>query len=126
MGPDWIQLPNLIVIEIFSYLNQHDRIQASSVNSEWRACLFYPRFWNRLHLKFTSCPQDFKRTSFLCYNVPFRGLREVIITFDDEKQCHSKVLQSLNQLRKSINLIKLKLKPLKCTCKAATESVMKK
>jgi len=126
MGPDWVRLPNLILIEIFSYLNRHDRIQASSVNSGWRACLFYPKFWYQLQLKFTRCPQEFQRSDFLYRNVPFRCLQEVIIVFDDEMQCHTKVLQSLVQLTKSINLMKLELKPQRSVCKAVTESVIKK
>jgi len=111
---DWVRLPNLILVEIFSYLNRKDRIQASSVNSQWRYCLFYPKFWSRLLFKFTRDLRDSRRSEFLLLNISFRCLLKVTIVFDNERQCLAKVLQCLRKVASANNLRGLRLKPRQC------------
>ncbi|KAH0551261.1 F-box only protein 33 [Cotesia glomerata] len=41
----WGTLPSVIMLEIFSYLEHKDRINASMVCKNWRQALFHPAFW---------------------------------------------------------------------------------
>ncbi|XP_057331551.1 F-box only protein 33 [Microplitis mediator] len=44
-GYYWNTLPSVIMLEIFSYLEHKDRINASMVCKNWRQALFHPAFW---------------------------------------------------------------------------------
>ena len=125
--PNWMSLPNLVLIEIFSYLNRNEKIQASSVCKSWRSSLFYPKFWRGLHLNFIRDPYEFEKSSFLSRHVPFHFLEELVISFDFDKCCLDYTLDCLESVAKSNNLQKLKLKTNKCSPllgKTATKSVI--
>uniref|UniRef100_UPI00358F8088 F-box only protein 33 isoform X2 n=1 Tax=Myxine glutinosa TaxID=7769 RepID=UPI00358F8088 len=44
-------LPWEIIVHVLAFLPGRDRLAASSVCSRWRACLFHPSLWPRLHLR---------------------------------------------------------------------------
>lgn len=44
-------LPGELIVHIFSFLSDRDKLRASSVCSRWRECLFYPALWTELKLR---------------------------------------------------------------------------
>ncbi|XP_067099676.1 F-box only protein 33 [Osmerus mordax] len=48
-------LPSELIVHIFSFLSDRDKLRASSVCSRWRECLFYPTLWTELKLRVGGC-----------------------------------------------------------------------
>ena len=44
-------LPSELIVHVFSFLSDRDKLRASAVCSRWRECLFYPALWTRLKLR---------------------------------------------------------------------------
>lgn len=44
-------LPSELIVHIFSFLSDRDKLRASAVCSRWRECLFYPALWTKLKLR---------------------------------------------------------------------------
>uniref|UniRef100_A0A674NEM3 F-box protein 33 n=1 Tax=Takifugu rubripes TaxID=31033 RepID=A0A674NEM3_TAKRU len=44
-------LPSELIVHIFSFLSDRDKLRASAVCSRWRECLFYPALWTELKLR---------------------------------------------------------------------------
>lgn len=45
-------LPSELIVHIFSFLSERDKLRASAVCARWRECLFYPALWSELKLRF--------------------------------------------------------------------------
>lgn len=45
-------LPSELIVHIFSFLSERDKLRASAVCTRWRECLFYPALWSELKLRF--------------------------------------------------------------------------
>ncbi|MCI4383045.1 hypothetical protein PGIGA_G00021700 [Pangasianodon gigas] len=45
-------LPSELIVHIFSFLSERDKLRASAVCTRWRECLFYPALWSELRLRF--------------------------------------------------------------------------
>ncbi|XP_052001089.1 F-box only protein 33 [Xyrauchen texanus] len=45
-----LALPSELIVHIFSFLSDRDKLRASAVCSRWRECLFYPALWTELKL----------------------------------------------------------------------------
>ncbi|XP_010876978.1 F-box only protein 33 [Esox lucius] len=50
-GVGAMALPSELIVHIFSFLSDRDKLRASSVCSRWRECLFYPSLWTELKLR---------------------------------------------------------------------------
>ncbi|XP_029531625.1 F-box only protein 33 [Oncorhynchus nerka] len=50
-GVGAMALPSELIVHIFSFLSDRDKLRASSVCSRWRECLFYPSLWMELKLR---------------------------------------------------------------------------
>lgn len=50
-GVGVMALPSELIVHIFSFLSDRDKLQASAVCSRWRECLFYPTLWTELKLR---------------------------------------------------------------------------
>lgn len=50
-GVGAMALPSELIVHIFSFLSDRDKLRASSVCSRWRECLFYPTLWTELKLR---------------------------------------------------------------------------
>ncbi|XP_076843934.1 F-box only protein 33 [Brachyhypopomus gauderio] len=50
-GVGALALPSELIVHIFSFLPERDRLRASSVCSRWRECLFFPALWTDLTLR---------------------------------------------------------------------------
>ncbi len=46
-----LALPSELIVHIFSFLSDRDKLRASAVCSRWRECLFYPALWTELKLR---------------------------------------------------------------------------
>lgn len=46
-----LALPSELIVQIFSFLSDRDKLRASAVCSRWRECLFYPALWTELKLR---------------------------------------------------------------------------
>lgn len=44
-------MPSELIVHIFSFLSDRDKLRASAVCSRWRECLFYPALWTELKLR---------------------------------------------------------------------------
>lgn len=47
-------LPSELIVHIFSFLSERDKLRASAVCTRWRECLFYPALWSELKLRFAT------------------------------------------------------------------------
>nr|XP_057946958.1 F-box only protein 33 isoform X2 [Doryrhamphus excisus] len=50
-GVGAMALPSELIVHIFSFLSDRDKLRASAVCSRWRECLFYPALWTELKLR---------------------------------------------------------------------------
>ncbi|CAL8284846.1 unnamed protein product [Lota lota] len=50
-GVGAMALPSELIVHIFSFLSDRDKLRASAVCSRWRECLFYPALWTDLKLR---------------------------------------------------------------------------
>ncbi|XP_056446233.1 F-box only protein 33 [Gadus chalcogrammus] len=50
-GVGAMALPSELIVHVFSFLSDRDKLRASAVCSRWRECLFYPALWTRLKLR---------------------------------------------------------------------------
>lgn len=50
-GVGAMALPSELIVHIFSFLSDRDKLRASAVCSRWRECLFYPALWTELRLR---------------------------------------------------------------------------
>ncbi|XP_066532065.1 F-box only protein 33 [Hoplias malabaricus] len=50
-GVEASALPAELIVHIFSFLSDADRLRASAVCARWRECLFFPALWNGLRLR---------------------------------------------------------------------------
>ncbi|KAK1792896.1 hypothetical protein P4O66_001625 [Electrophorus voltai] len=62
-----LALPNELIVHIFSFLSDRDKLRASAVCSRWRECLFYPALWTELKLSVRggSGSEETQRLEFL-------------------------------------------------------------
>ena len=52
---DFSQLPNIVLKNIYSYLNLKETLTASSTCSNWRMALYHPALWQNFSLKIYLC-----------------------------------------------------------------------
>jgi hypothetical protein len=45
---DYSELPQIVLVEIFSYLSHNDLLSASSICSLWRTVLYHPKLWSSI------------------------------------------------------------------------------
>ncbi|XP_076027605.1 F-box only protein 33 [Genypterus blacodes] len=68
-GVGAMALPSELIVHIFSFLSDRDKLRASAVCSRWRECLFYPALWTELKLRigggFSSGSEDTPKLEFL-------------------------------------------------------------
>ncbi|KAM9354678.1 F-box only protein 33 isoform 2-T2 [Pholidichthys leucotaenia] len=50
-GVGAMALPSELIVHIFSFLSDRDKLRASAVCARWRECLFYPMLWTELKLR---------------------------------------------------------------------------
>ncbi|XP_063102991.1 F-box only protein 33 isoform X2 [Cavia porcellus] len=58
-------LPSELIVHIFSFLSEPDRLRASASCSHWRECLFYPALWPQLRICLRVSPAEQPRLEFL-------------------------------------------------------------
>ncbi|XP_019737243.1 F-box only protein 33 [Hippocampus comes] len=66
-GVGAMALPSELIVHIFSFLSDRDKLRASAVCSRWRECLFYPTLWTELKLRIGggATSEDSLRLEFL-------------------------------------------------------------
>lgn len=53
-------LPSELIVHIFSFLSNRDKLRASAVCWRWRECLFYPALWTKLRLQINGSEETSK------------------------------------------------------------------
>ena len=111
----WNNLPSVILLEVFSYLPQEDKIRASSTCKNWRCALYHPRFWQNIHFKAKSNDKNgMSRTRYLsdCFA---KKLRNATISFDSlDPLCVQETAMVLQKLCENNLLQRLILIPSRC------------
>ncbi|XP_037096847.1 F-box only protein 33 [Syngnathus acus] len=68
-GVGAMALPSELIVHIFSFLSDRDKLRASAVCSRWRECLFYPALWSELKLRICggngASSEEYSRLEFL-------------------------------------------------------------
>ncbi|XP_065082101.1 F-box only protein 33 [Ochlerotatus camptorhynchus] len=109
MGPNWGELPALVLTDVFQYLTYHDRLQASSVCWHWRSVIFQPRFFKGIH--FDVARENNRRNNFFLQSLA-HIVSEAKISFDS---CNlydvDLTTEILYKLSKSSCLVSLSLRP---------------
>lgn len=124
----WAALPNVIIVQILSYLSLPDRLKASAICHRWRGCLFQPQLcwtWPKLVLKLTQ--DGLPRTSFLVENIG-QYVTDVVLDVDvADAKCIKETLRVLSILTQNRKLCKLSFRPTSCnivwpaSCESAAE-----
>lgn len=109
---DWAVLPSVLIVEIYSYLPQEDRLAASFVCRRWRACLFHPSLWSDVTLEL-NCGERL-RSNFLA-NRCGRFVKQAVVKFNSRsitevREC----LRILHILSENKNLESFSLQPSSC------------
>jgi F-box protein 33 len=111
----WSDLPSVILVEVFSYLSQEDKIRASSTCENWRFALYHPSFWQSIHFKAKTEDQNsLSRTRYLtdCFA---KKLRNATVTFDSmDPLCVQEAARVLQKLCDNDHLRRLLLIPSHC------------
>lgn len=111
-GSSWNNLPSVILIEVFSYLPQEDKIRASSTCKHWRYALYHPSFWQTIHFKAKTKDQNsLSRTRFLtdCFA---KKLRNAMVCFDSmDPLCVQEATRVLQKICDNDHLRRLMLMP---------------
>lgn len=106
---DWSSLPSLISVQIFSYLDLTDKLNASSVCHRWRNSLFHPTLWKDYRMRLKTCTR--KRNLHLA-EVCAKFAREIVIEFKAKNAFSMRECVSLlNIIADNTNLKRLVLKP---------------
>ena len=83
---DFSELPQLVLVEVFSFLTHHDLLSASSTCTSWRHILYHPKLWSSspyrcLRLKLLDRHNDIHSFRYLTTN--FLSItRSTAIRFD--------------------------------------------
>lgn len=111
----WNNLPSVILLEVFSYLDHDDRVRASTTCRHWRGTLFHRNFWQAVHFKLRANDDDsLRRTKFLtsCFA---SKLRNATLTFDSmDPSCVQEASRVLQELCKNDGIRRLQLRPSHC------------
>lgn len=114
-GGLWSDLPSVILVEVFSYLSQEDKIRASSTCKNWRFALYHPSFWQSIHFKAKTKDQNsLSRTRYLtdCFA---KKLRNATVTFDSmDPLCVQEAARVLQKVCDNDHLRRLLLIPSHC------------
>lgn len=109
---NWSYLPSVVLHDIYSILNQKDRINASSVCRNWRQNLYHPSFWQEAVFKIDTnhVAKNFYKNSVIAHIV-----QNVTIQFDSlSPQCVSGFVTLLQTLSSNSNLKSLLIEPTHC------------
>lgn len=108
-GPNWGELPALVLTNLFQHLSYHDRLQASSVCWHWRSVIFQPRFFKDIH--FDVARENNKKNSFLLQSLA-HIVSEAKISFDSCNLYDVELTtEIMYKLSKSSCLVSLSLRP---------------
>ncbi|GFR33117.1 f-box only protein 33 [Trichonephila clavata] len=112
----WNNLPSIIIVEIFSFLNLKDRLNASSVCKAWRNNLFHPKLWRKVVFQLNSCDNKTVNQSngarFLAKHCG-KFVREVVIEVNSSNPRDVQLCKEvLKVLTYNNNLRALSIKPL--------------
>lgn len=78
-------LPSELIVHIFSFLSNRDKLRASAVCWRWRECLFYPALWTKLRLQISGS-EDTSKLEFVMRK--FGGfVRELQLELTPGEQC---------------------------------------
>ncbi|XP_011494208.1 PREDICTED: F-box only protein 33 [Ceratosolen solmsi marchali] len=122
--PCWDSLPSVILLEIFSYLPQESRIQASQVCRYWRYALFHPSFWKKI--TFTLMDNDSILWS-RCLSSWFKfSVQDVTIRCESANNYVREALFVLKKLSGNRQLRKVFLEPIRCMFEYPTQEVNSK
>ena len=50
MATKWSSLPSIIIVDILSYLDLSERLNASTTCKRWRGCVLHPKLWRNIDL----------------------------------------------------------------------------
>ena len=100
---DYSELPQMVLAEIFSYLNHNDLLSVSSTCSLWRTVLYHPKLWTSipyraLHLSLIDRHNDLQCFRYLTTN--FLSITRYIDIRFDPTDIHivKDILQILDML----------------------------
>ncbi|XP_025831431.1 F-box only protein 33 isoform X2 [Agrilus planipennis] len=109
---NWAQLPSVILYDVFSFLSQKDRINASSVCRNWRHVIFHPNFWNEF--TFTIQAGQHEKTKYLSRTLSSL-VKNAVIKFDSlTPVCMTEFTALLQNLSTNTKLKSLMLEPSHC------------
>ncbi|XP_049816673.1 F-box only protein 33 isoform X2 [Schistocerca nitens] len=111
----WNHLPSVILLEVFTYLSQKERIRASSTCKQWRGTLFHSSFWPTVHFRLKTKDEDsVLRTRYQLKHFATK-LRNATISFDAmDLICVQEAARIIQTLRKNESLRRLSLQPSHC------------
>ncbi|KAK9729166.1 F-box-like [Popillia japonica] len=110
--PEWDTLPTIILYDIFSYLPEKDRINASSTCHMWRQSLYHPKFWKDVTFQISS--ENIERAQYL-RNTAAHIVNNAVVKFDSlSTACVNEFMLLLREFATNDNLNSLILEPSHC------------
>ncbi|KAH7967112.1 hypothetical protein HPB49_022703 [Dermacentor silvarum] len=111
---DFAALPSVVLVEIYEYLSFRDKLKASSTCRAWRECLFHPRFWTTLTIRFSRKRNVWRQAEFLAKKCG-RFVRHFTLEFDcTSPQIVQQCIAILAFLGENRQLASLCLRPTAC------------
>ncbi|KAL1431226.1 hypothetical protein MTO96_014604 [Rhipicephalus appendiculatus] len=111
---DFAALPSVVLVEIYEYLSFRDKLKASSTCRAWRDCLFHPRFWTTLTIRFSRKRNAWRQAEFLAKKCG-RFVRHFTLEFDcTSPQIVQQCIAILALLGENRQLASLCLRPTAC------------
>ncbi|KAH7961165.1 hypothetical protein HPB52_004344 [Rhipicephalus sanguineus] len=111
---DFAALPSVVLVEIYEYLSFRDKLKASSTCRAWRDCLFHPRFWTTLTIRFSRKRNAWRQAEFLAKKCG-RFVRHFTLEFDcTSPQIVQQCIAILALLGENRQLASLSLRPTAC------------
>lgn len=108
----WESLPSIIIVEILSYLDLTDRLNATISCRRWRTCLFQAKLWQSVDFKLK---YGKRKSSRFLSEICGRFVREATVEFTSQNvQDLKESVRLLEVFGRNSNIERLVLKPSSC------------
>ena len=110
---DFSKLPNIVLKNIYSYLNLKEKLTASSTCSNWRNALYHPALWQNFTLKIYLCYIEDIESAYYKAKAFGKYINKLIIRFEPKDflllQELANILEIIKQNR---GLMQISLSPI--------------
>src|SRR5690348_4854797 len=97
-SPSWDCLPDVVLTNVFKYLNEKDRFNASLVSRAWSNAFKSPEIWRKMRMGFFQFPAEDSSKSR--ENKPIKFLQSDVRKYLEEIDINYQLYPKSNKLKK--------------------------